>query len=68
MPACAMFTATAEQYREVCAERDKLRELAKAAQAWGIGSLADDSLVDAIEALKVPDQFTGKRVWPWWMR
>ena len=24
VPACAMFTATAEQYREVCAERDNL--------------------------------------------
>jgi hypothetical protein len=64
-----MFTATAEQYREVCAERDKLRAVAKAARAWGDGEpMADDALVDAIEAVKVHDQFTGKRVWPWWMR
>ncbi len=69
LPACAMFTATAEQYREVCAERDKLRAVAKAARAWGDGEpMADDALVDAIEAVKVHDQFTGKRVWPWWMR
>ena len=38
MPACAMFTATAEQYREVCAERDKLRAVAKAARRAAISA------------------------------
>jgi len=73
---CAMFVPTKEQYAEVRAERDKLREVAKAArvfldsydQAGGLAKTQTEAMAldHALDALSV--EGCAGPVDPYWMK
>ncbi len=78
MPACALFVPTKEQYQEVVAEVDKLREVAKAARRFldgydRTGGLANTqveagALDVALDDLKVSVAGNDGPVDPYWMK